>query len=161
MGKTAPFLSLTAREDTVVSMVLSGMTNREIADRLGRREQTIKNVVTVILKKTGTRSRAHLIARAFAETRSDAQRRTHVSYDRGFTDREQQVVWLILRGMTNAEIASDLGVCEGTIKNSVSIILKKAGARSRTLLATRVLGSGGSVHSNLARALYYIRGQIH
>jgi DNA-binding NarL/FixJ family response regulator len=180
---------LTQHEYAVVSMILSGMTNREIAGRLGCGEQTVKNAVRVILRKTGTRSRTHLISRALAETGLDAQRRTHVScgirrgqatggrsadldtenramtlpglaFAHGFTEREKQVIGMIVAGLTNAEIGAELGLCEGTIKNAVSAILKKTGARSRAHLATMVLRSGGSVHSDLALALHYVRDYI-
>ena len=48
------------------------------------------------------------------------------------TDRERQVLRLVVEGASNAEIATILGVSEGTIKNHVSHILGKLGARDRT-----------------------------
>jgi two-component system, NarL family, nitrate/nitrite response regulator NarL len=45
--------------------------------------------------------------------------------------REREVFSLIVQGLTNKEIASDLGISESTAKFHVSAILKKCGVRSR------------------------------
>ena len=42
---------------------------------------------------------------------------------------------LVGRGATNAEIAGELYISEGTAKNNVSKILRKLGLRDRTQLA--------------------------
>lgn len=49
--------------------------------------------------------------------------------------REVEVTKLIGRGATNAEIARELYISEGTAKNNVSKILRKLGLRDRTQLA--------------------------
>ena len=47
------------------------------------------------------------------------------------SSRERQVFGLIVRGLTNKEIAGQLGISESTAKFHVSAILKKCGVRSR------------------------------
>lgn len=52
----------------------------------------------------------------------------------GLTRREQQLVGLIGRGLTNKEIAQELNVAEQTVKNHVHRMLRKAGASDRLAL---------------------------
>ena len=49
----------------------------------------------------------------------------------GLTNREQQLIGLIGRGMTNKEIASALNLAEQTVRNHVHRILRKIGAGNR------------------------------
>lgn len=49
----------------------------------------------------------------------------------GLTRREQQLVPLIQRGMTNKEIANELNLSEQTVKNHIHRILRKVGVEDR------------------------------
>lgn len=51
------------------------------------------------------------------------------------TKREKEVLRLLGRGLSNTEISSALFIVEGTVKNHVSSLLAKLGARDRTQLA--------------------------
>ena len=55
------------------------------------------------------------------------------------TEREKDVLALVAAGKGNREIAREMGLAEGTIKNHVSTILAKLHLRSRTELAIRAL----------------------
>ncbi len=50
---------------------------------------------------------------------------------RGFSERELEVLSLMVRGLANEEIADELVISEGTVKNHVTSIYGKLGARSR------------------------------
>lgn len=55
---------LTEREQEVVALLASGLTNREIAARLHLAEGTVKNYVSSILQKLGVRDRTQAAVRA-------------------------------------------------------------------------------------------------
>lgn len=55
--------------------------------------------------------------------------------DPRLTEREAQVVALIARGRTNAEIAAELFITPGTAKNHVANVHRKLGARNRVEIA--------------------------
>ena len=60
-----------------------------------------------------------------------------LSGKRQLTRREEEVVELVGRGLTNAEIALNLGLSRWTIKRHVARVLAKTGARRRVDLAVR------------------------
>ena len=48
---------LTPREHTVLRLIGEGLTNRQIADRMGLAEKTVKNYTTHLLAKLGLQRR--------------------------------------------------------------------------------------------------------
>jgi DNA-binding NarL/FixJ family response regulator len=56
--------------------------------------------------------------------------------------RELQVVGLIVKGMSNREIATTLGITEGTVKWHVNIILERFGVHDRTQAAIAAVRRG-------------------
>jgi DNA-binding CsgD family transcriptional regulator len=57
---------------------------------------------------------------------------------RALTQREQEVLELACKGLTNAEIATALGTAASTVKTQISSILTKMDVANRTELAARV-----------------------
>jgi DNA-binding CsgD family transcriptional regulator len=62
----------------------------------------------------------------------------------GLTPREYQVAVLVSRGMSNKEVARELGVSDGTVKLHVHNIFQKIGARNRYGLIQRMVSSGSA-----------------
>jgi DNA-binding NarL/FixJ family response regulator len=67
-----------------------------------------------------------------------------IRHSLGLTRREQQLVQLIGRGLTNKEIASELNLSEQTVKNHIHRMLRKLGATDR-LSAVELCRAPGAV----------------
>ncbi len=58
------------------------------------------------------------------------------------TDRQRQVLLLLLEGRSNKEIARTLGVLEGTIKVHLRTVMQRLGVHNRTQLALAAVKAG-------------------
>lgn len=58
------------------------------------------------------------------------------------TRREQQVALLIVRGLSNKEVARELGLSHGTVKLHVHRIFQKTGVRNRYSLIIQMHNAG-------------------
>jgi DNA-binding NarL/FixJ family response regulator len=57
--------NLTAREGEIVSLVVEGLRNEEVARRIGITEKTVRNHLTAVFDKVGVSSRLELVVLAF------------------------------------------------------------------------------------------------
>ncbi len=73
---------LTKREQDLVPLVANGLTNREISNRLGVSEHTIKNHLFRIYEKLGISSRVELILYAVSERDKHLEEGDHAAYQR-------------------------------------------------------------------------------
>lgn len=60
---------------------------------------------------------------------------SEILYKYNLSDKEISIIKLVASGLTNKEIASELFLSEGTIKNNITNILSKLNLRDRTQLA--------------------------
>jgi DNA-binding NarL/FixJ family response regulator len=81
---------------------------------------------------------AKLVARVAALPRPDA---THARLD-GMSEREREVLRLLLGGASNKEIASELRITEGTVKNHLTHVFEKLGVADRTQAALLARDAG-------------------
>jgi DNA-binding NarL/FixJ family response regulator len=64
-----------------------------------------------------------------------------VEWLRVLSPREREVALLVARGLANKEIARELGLSDGTVKQHVHNIFLKLGTRKRHMLRYLVIGS--------------------
>lgn len=62
--------------------------------------------------------------------------------DQCFTDREQDIIKLVAQGYDNKEIATELFLAEGTVRNNISRLLEKLALKDRTQLAVYAVKHG-------------------
>ena len=63
-----------------------------------------------------------------------------------FTTREKEVHDMVVRGMADKQIARELGISVKTVEKHVGSILRKTGARNRTMLAGMTGGEPAPAH---------------
>lgn len=67
------------------------------------------------------------------------EKRTFDYQAHGLSEKEYEVLKLVAEGLSNKEIASEIFLSEGTVRNYISDILEKLGLRDRTQLAVYYL----------------------
>jgi two-component system, chemotaxis family, CheB/CheR fusion protein len=63
----------------------------------------------------------------------------------GLTQRQQQIMAMVLAGHPSKNIAADLGISQRTVENHRASIMKKAGVRSLPALARLALAAAGAI----------------
>ncbi len=122
-------LTIHDEEEYIYEMVRSGATGYLLKDVDPGR------LVEYILKVSGGESVIHpsVTAKLFEEFNRLSKGPS--TEENILTTREQEVIRLIARGLTNKEIARDLFISEKTVKNHVSNIFKKIDVADRTQAA--------------------------
>src|ERR1700730_3894929 len=83
-----------------------------------------------------------LVSRLVEDHAHELQRVGHVIRAEQLTERERQILSLLTVGWTNREIAAQLGLRVGTVKNQVARILEKLDVNDRTQAAVRAVELG-------------------
>src|SRR6202011_3228902 len=75
----------------------------------------------------------------FIERASSAPARIFPAGGTAFTDREKEVLELLVAGRSNKEIGSPLGIGERTVKAHVAKLMRKVGVQNRIALSVHAL----------------------
>ncbi|MFC0546106.1 response regulator [Kutzneria chonburiensis] len=139
---------LTRRHPEIASIVLTTFDEDEYlfgALKAGARGFLLKDaspeeLVAAIHRAAagGTVLSDQVAGRVVAQLRGEAPAQPVLS------SREAEVARLVGAGASNREIAAELFITEGTVKNHVSSTLRKLGLRDRTQLALHVTSSPGA-----------------
>jgi DNA-binding NarL/FixJ family response regulator len=118
---------LTPREREVLFLMGQRFSTRQIAERLEVTEKTAKNISLIVVRKMGVRTRHEAIERyrMLAQVEPDEVRVPQLS------ERETAVWPLLGQGMTNRQIADELGVPINTASYLAWKIVQKLGVRNR------------------------------
>ena len=85
---------------------------------------------------------AKVVAEFARLSNSTPSRSTKIESLDELSEREMEIVRLLARGLSNREIAEQLVITEGTVKNHVSSILSKLGVRDRTQAVLKAKENG-------------------
>jgi two-component system response regulator DesR len=163
-GEDALSMALELRPDVLVTDIeMPGMSGLELASRLRERGSSARIVILTTFARPGYLRRAldagasgYLLKDAPSERLADAIRRVHGggravdpelaaeawSEPDPLTDRERQVLRLAADGRSGAEIASELDLSEGTVRNYLSEAISKVGAKNRVEAARTARAKG-------------------
>ena len=163
-GDEALAHALALRPDVVVTDIeMPGISGLELAGELHRRGSRARVIILTTFARPGYLRRAldagasgYLLKDAPSHRLADAIRRVHAggravdpelaaeawSEADPLTDRERQVLRLAAEGQSGADIARDLHLSEGTVRNYLSEAISKVGARNRVEAARLARAKG-------------------
>lgn len=132
--KTQPFRALSATEVDVVSQAARGLSTKEIAYALGISPTTVSSRLAAAASKIGVSTRIELV-RLAAMLAHDPRAGFE---DIALTTAERDVLDLLRRGLSNADIARIRNRSVRTIANQVARLLRKTGSVNRRALVARL-----------------------
>jgi two-component system response regulator DesR len=163
-GKEALDLTLKHAPDILLSDIeMPEMSGLEVAAELKQRGCASRVIILTTFARPGYLRRAleagatgYLLKDSPAATLAEAVRRVHAGLravdpslaagawteDDPLTDRERQVLRLASEGASSADVASQLHLSEGTVRNYLSEAISKLGANNRVEAARIARGKG-------------------
>lgn len=126
--------SLTERQQRVALLAAQGLRNREIGQRLFVSERTVEGHIAAVLDALGAPTRVGIAQHVPTGAEGPATLGT------ALTPRQRDVAELVARGLSNAEIAGDLGISEKTVEKHLTDLFARLGVQSRTGVAAAVRG---------------------
>lgn len=163
-GKEAIAAVASLRPDILITDIeMPELTGLDVAAEIKRRRLSTRVIILTTFARSGYLRRAmehgvvgYLLKDRPAAELADAVRRVHrglrvvdpdlaadaLSEPDPLTDRERQVLRLADEGRTSGDIANELGLSEGTVRNYLSEVFSKLGAINR-MEAARIARSKG------------------
>jgi len=136
---------LSSQEIRVLELAQEGMTYDEIASHMGLMAGTVRNYLSTTYEKLDARNKLEAFQKAIdlgvlnrKELNKDEIEKIKQSMSTfsilsylGITSRELEVLKLMQKGYQNKEIADELELGEGTVRNYTSSIYEKLSVRNR------------------------------
>ena len=85
----------------------------------------------------------------FIELATTQPKRARPGVFDAITDREKQVLKMLVAGLTNKEIGEPLGIVERTVKAHISKMMRKVGVQNRIALSVHAITYSLSVRPNI------------
>lgn len=128
--------ALTERQLQVVRLAALGLSNEQIADRLGIQPRTVKQHVNRAVELLGAQGRLDLILIALLRGLADREMLNMLA------EQQVSIARLVACGLSNLEIGRRLNLSESTIKRQLSAIFRKTNTEDRIALALWVIRCG-------------------
>ncbi len=128
---------LTSREIKIITLRAKGLKQKGIAATLGISPGTVKNHFCNIFEALGANSAISAILKSVNLGLIKLEDITEVNpplkpKPQRFSSRQSEILKMMENGMTSAEIAKQLGISVGTVKNHKTEIYKKLGGLGKT-----------------------------
>ena len=127
-------------EETIEQALSSGADGyilKEMED-----EKVIASVKSIYAGMSIFGDNVYKVMRSRMEQAPKASEQTIIENDQHFTDRELDIIKLVAQGYDNKEIATELFLAEGTVRNNISRVLEKLSLKDRTQLAVYAVKHG-------------------
>jgi DNA-binding CsgD family transcriptional regulator len=107
---------------------------------LGPAETLVEPLPDVVLRVSRLSGTNQSFVAVFCESRARRDDLAHAARLFALTKREQEVLNLVLHGLRASEIAEELMIAEGTVRDYFKQLLRKTKCKNRTEMIARVLG---------------------
>lgn len=127
--------------ETVIELIEAAASTggyRSLLDSIGQTSTVVSAAVGVLMESNDDRVAPAFLRKLLRDLRSTASHRDASSALLGFTARETELVKLMRYGMTNKQIANELGIGLETVKWHLKGVFRKLGARNRTEVVSRI-----------------------
>jgi DNA-binding NarL/FixJ family response regulator len=128
---------LSAREREVAVLVAEGHSNASLASELFLSAHTVRIHVSRVLQAFGVATRSGVAAALAPALQSRTGEQSPPTPLPGLTERQAQVVAMVVEGSSNKQIADALTISQATVEKHMSAIMRKWGVSSRTGVVAR------------------------